>query len=248
MRTFLMTSIAAATLMVSSCAEAGPTTDMTKSEIEELVRAYILENPEIIRDAIIKLQEKEVEQEVEMNRNAIASAREALENDPRDMTIGPKDAKVTIVEFFDYNCGFCKRATPWVEEAIEKYGDDVRIVFKELPILEDRTKTSRLASRSALAAARQGKYAKMHFALMEEKRLTGDIIRQTAEDIGLDMRKYEADLADASIDQHISDTLLLANRIPALTGTPFFVIGDEYVSGADTTRLEQLVKKALENS
>ena len=141
-----MTSIAAIGLMTSSCAEAGPTTTMSKSEIETLVKDYLLENPEIIRDAIIKLQEKEAVQEQELQRESIASAKDALENDPRDASIGPDDAKVTIVEFFDYNCGYCKRATPWVEEAVKKYGKDVRVVFKELPILDDRTKTSRIAS------------------------------------------------------------------------------------------------------
>lgn len=245
MRPFLMTSIAAVSLMTASCAEAGPTTNMSKSEIETLVKEYILENPEIIRDAIIKLQEKESLQEQEIYRESIISAKDALENDPRDPAIGPANAKVTIVEFFDYNCGFCKRATPWVEQVAEKYGDDVRVVFKELPILDDRTKTSRLAARAALAAQRQGKYAEMHFALMDQKRLSGDIISETAEKIGLDMRKYKADMADATIDQHISDTLLLANRLPALTGTPFFIVGDQYVSGADTGRLEQIVKEKL---
>jgi protein-disulfide isomerase len=245
MRPFLMTSIAALGVLTASCAEAGPSTTLTKSEIEALVKDYILENPEIIRDAFIKLQEKEALQEQETFRESIIAARDLLENDPRDPAIGPKDAKVTIVEFFDYNCGFCKRATPWIEDAIETYGDDIRVVFKELPILDNRTKTSRLAARAALAAQRQGKYAEMHFALMQQPRLSGDIIRKTAEDVGLDMRKYEADLADPTIDQHVSDTILLAERLPALTGTPFFVIGEDYISGADTARLEQLVKAKL---
>lgn len=246
MRPLLLTSIAAIGMMTASCAEAGPTTNMSKSEIETLVKDYILENPEIIREAIIKLQEKEALQEQEMFKESIVAAKDALENDPRDPAVGPEDAKVTIVEFFDYNCGFCKRATPWVEDAIEKYGDDIRVVFKELPILDDRTRTSRLAARAALAADKQGKYKEMHFALMNEKRLSGDIIRETAEKIGLDMKRYEADLADPTIDQHINDTLQLANRLPALTGTPFFVVGDEFISGADTNRLEQLVEAGLE--
>jgi len=245
MKPFLMTTITAVCLMTASCAEAGPTTDLTKAEIETIVKEYLLENPEVIRDAIIRLQEKELAEEQESYRESIISAKDLLENDPRDPAIGPSDAKVTIVEFFDYNCGFCKRATPWVEEAIEKYGDDIRVVFKELPILDDRTKTSRLAARAALAAQRQGKYAEMHFALMEQQRLSGEIIRETAEEIGLDMRKYDADLADATIDQHINDTLQLADRLPALTGTPFFVVGDEYISGANTGRLEQIVKDKL---
>jgi len=146
-----MTSIAALGILTASCAEAGPTTTMSKSEIEALVKDYILENPEIIRDAFIALQEKEALKEQEIFRESIISAKDLLENDPRDPSIGPKDAKVTIVEFFDYNCGFCKRATPWVEEAVEKYGDDIRVVFKELPILDYKTKTSRPAARAALA-------------------------------------------------------------------------------------------------
>jgi len=242
-----MTSIAAIGLMTASCAEAGPTTNMTKSEIETLVKEYILENPEIIRDAFIKLQEKEALLEQELYKESIISAKDLLENDPRDASVGPEDAKVTIVEFFDYNCGYCKRATPWVAEAVKKYGDDIRVVFKELPILDDRTKTSRIASRAALAADKQGKYKEMHFALMDQKRLSGDIIRGVAEDIGLDMRRYEADMADPTIDQHINDTLQLANRLPALTGTPFFIVGEEYVSGADTDRLEQLVEAGLKS-
>jgi len=207
-----MTSIAAVGLLTASCAEAGPQSTLSKAEIEDIVKEYLLENPEVIRDAIIKLQEKEAEAEQASYRESIVSAKDALENDPRDPAIGPKDAKVTIVEFFDYNCGFCKRATPWVEEAVETYGDDIRVVFKELPILDQRTNTSRLASRAALAAQRQGKYAEMHFALMSQQRLSGEIIRETAEEIGLDMRKYEADLADATIEQHINDTLQLADR------------------------------------
>jgi len=245
MRPFLLTSVVALGVLTASCAEAGPSTNMSKSEIEALVKDYILENPEIIRDAFIKLQEKEALKEQETFRESIAQAKDALENDPRDPSIGPNDAKVTIVEFFDYNCGFCKRATPWIEEAIEKYGDDIRVVFKELPILDDRTKTSRLAARAALAAQRQGKYAEMHFALMERPRLSGAIIRETAEDVGLDMRKYEADLADPTIDKHVGDVIALANQLPALTGTPFFVVGENYISGADTARLERLVKEEL---
>ena len=85
----------------------------------------------------------------------------------------------------------------------------------------------------------------MHLALMKQSRLSSEIIRETAEEVGLDMRRYDADMADPTIEQHISDTLELANRLPALTGTPFFIIGDEYVSGADTERLEQLVKAGL---
>ena len=87
MRPFLLTSIAAIGLMTASCAEAGPTTNLTKAEIETLVKEYILENPEIIRDAIIRLQEKELEQEQEIYRESIISAQDSLVNDPRDLSL-----------------------------------------------------------------------------------------------------------------------------------------------------------------
>ena len=246
MKTIFLTTVAALSLGLSACAQAGPNEPANKAEIEEIVRAYILENPEIIREAMIALQEKEMADEQRLNRESLLAAKDALRNDPRDYAIGPKDAKVTIVEFFDYNCGYCKRATPWVEDLIKTQGDDVRVIFKELPILDERSRTSRMASRAALAAARQGKYLDMHLKLMEEKRLTADIIQKLAKDIGLDVKQFNTDMTDVSVEQHIDDTLLLANRLPALTGTPFFVINDDYVSGADTDRMQRLVDAALE--
>jgi len=245
MRTLFISTVASAALLMSSCAQAKQTTELSKSEIEQIVKDYLIANPEVIVEAMEALQQKEQLAEVEKTRNAIKSAKDALINDPRDVSIGPKDAKVTIVEFFDYNCGYCKRATPWVEDILEKHKGDVRIIFKELPILESRTKTSRPAAKAALAAARQGKYSAMHFALMKEKRLTADSIRNVAERVGLNMKKFDADMADPSIETHIDDTLNLATRLPALTGTPFFVINEDYVSGADTRRLEQLLDAAL---
>lgn len=251
MRSLLFSTLLTASLALSSCAEAGPTSDLSKAEIEEIVKAYIIENPEIIRDAIFELQQRELEEQNALRDqstyDAIEQAKSALFDDPRDVSIGPDNAKVTIVEFFDYNCGYCKRATPWVEQTIEKYGKDVRVIFKELPILEDRTKTSRDASKAALAAARQGKYSAMHFALMKETRLSSAKIREVANEIGLNIGQFDADLADPSIDAHIGDTLVLAEQIPALTGTPFFIINDSFVSGANTPRLQELIEEGLQN-
>ncbi|WP_409433798.1 DsbA family protein [Litorimonas sp. RW-G-Af-16] len=227
-------------LGVSSCAEAGPGPDMKKADVERIIQEYLMENPEIIREALIELDKKE-------DRAALAAVSDALKNDPRDVSIGPKDAKVTIVEFFDYNCGYCKRSTEWVKEVMESYPNDVRIVFKELPILDGRTKTSRNAALAALSAARQGKYTTMHFSLMNERSLTIDRVRKLAEETGLDMRKFDADMKDVALAKQIEDTLLLANRIPSLTGTPFFVINDEFVSGADTNKLQNLLDEALES-
>ena len=166
--------------------------------------------------------------------------------DPRDITIGPKDAKVTIVEFFDYNCGYCKRSTDWVKTVMEKHGDDVRIVFKELPLLDGRTKTSRNASKVALAAARQGKYSTMHFSLMKERSLTEERVMKIAEKAGLDMQKLEKDMEDPALERQINDAIVLAQRIPSLTGTPYFLINDESISGANIAELDRILGEALD--
>jgi len=234
------TALTLAMLGMSGCAQAQSdsvsTTD--KAQIEAIVKAYLLENPEVVRDALIELEAKQ-------DRTALAAVSDALHKDPRDVVIGPKDAKVTIVEFFDYNCGFCKKSTQWLKDTIEEHPNDVRVIFKELPILEGRSKTSRNAAKAALAASRQGKYSTMHFSLMAERSLTPKRVRDLAEKAGLDMDKFDKDMLDKDIDRQIDDTLLLAQRIPALTGTPFFVIGDEFVSGANTEKLEEILDRAL---
>lgn len=242
MKTFTATAIALALIAVSGCAQAeSKGRDMKRADVENIIKEYLLENPEILRDALIELDKKE-------DRAAIAAVSDALFNDPRDVSIGPKDAKVTVVEFFDYNCGFCKRSSDWLEGVMEKYPNDVRVVFKELPILDGRTKTSRNAAKAALAAGRQGKYTTMHFALMKERGLTEERVFAIAEKAGLDMDKLKKDMKDKEMERQLEDGLLLANRIPSLTGTPFFVINDDFIAGADTQKLDAMIKKALKDS
>ena len=112
--------------------------------------------------------------------------------------------------------------------------------------MDSRSKTSRYAAKAALAAGRQDKYTEVHFALMDERSLTQDRIRQVVEDKGVNMKKFDADMKDVALDRQIEDTLLLSSRIPALTGTPFFLVNNDFVSGANTNRLDELLEKALE--
>ena len=242
MKTFTATAIALALVAVSGCAQAeSKGRDMKRADVENIIQQYLMENPELIREALIELDKKE-------DRAALAAVSDALFKDPRDVSIGPKDAKVTVVEFFDYNCGFCKQSSDWLQGVMNKYPDDVRVVFKELPILDGRTKTSRNAAKAALAAARQGKYPAMHFALMDERSLTKERVLALAEEAGLDMAKLKKDMEDPGMEQHLDDGLLLANRIPSLTGTPFFVINDDFIAGADTNRLDKMLEDALKES
>ena len=236
MKRFLAYSLALP-LFLTACAQPA-SGDMSKKEVEKIVHAYIMENPQIIEEALIELERLEITDKLD-------AARKDLEHDPRDIVLGPKDAKVTIVEFFDYNCGYCKQSTKWVQDTVAKYPNDVRVIFKELPILDNRSKTSRSAAISALAAGRQGKYAEMHFALMEASGLTSERIESLAKSIGLDVEMWKQDMEDDKIAQHLEDTLQLARRMPDLSGTPYFVIGDETIAGANSAALQEILDKAL---
>jgi len=224
---------------ITGCAEASEkNTPANKAEIEQIVKDYLLENPEIVREALILLQEKE-------ERASITAVAEELRHDKRDFSVGPKNAKVTIVEFFDYNCSFCKTSTGWVQSVLAKHPKDVRFVFKELPILERRTKTSRNAAKAALAAKAQGKYMEMHFALMDSSTLSEKFITSAAIKLGLNMKKFKADMADPDIEQQIEDTMFLANRIPGLTGTPFFVMNDKFIASGNQQSLQAMLDEVL---
>jgi len=239
MKFLTSTAIAVSLFAMAGCAQAQSPSSTDRAQIESVIRDYLMKNPEIIQQALDELDRKE---EAAM----MAAVRNGIENDPRDVKIGPDNAKVTMVEFFDYNCGFCKRSTDWVNKTLEAHPNDVRVIFKELPILDGRTKTSRNAAKAALAAHKQGKYLEMHTALMEASGLTPDRINVIAKDVGVDVAKLERDMNDPEIDALLEDTLILANRIPALTGTPFFIINDMMIAGADTDRLQASLEAALE--
>lgn len=226
-------------LTTSACAQ-DSRPKMSKTEIREIVREYILEEPEIIREALAELDRREKAQ-------AMAALNPLLYDDPRDFSIGPKNAKVTVVEFFDYNCSYCKHTNAWVRSTIDKYPNDVRVIFKELPLLDRRTKTSRNASLAALAAARQGKYSAMHFALMNESNLAPERVESLAKKSGVDVEMMKKDMKDDKLSEQIEDVFDLARQIPELIGTPFFIINGEYVAGGDVDRLNVLLKTALES-
>ena len=232
----------------AGCAQADTqAADLDRAEVEEIVRAYLLENPEILREVQEALIAKEAAEEERLTAEIIGQLDSRITGDARDIAIGPEDAKVTLVEFFDYNCGYCKRSTDWVRGVMEEHGGDVRIVFKELPVLDGGRPngTSRNAAKAALAAGRQGKYSTLHFSLMNERSLTPERVEAIAEAAGLDMDKFRADMNDPAIDIHINQNLQLAREIPALTGTPFFIVNDQYVSGANVARLEEVLGEEL---
>jgi protein-disulfide isomerase len=199
---------------------------LDKQAIERIVREYLIQNPEVLVEAMQALEAKEKVQAAEAQKSALTTNRDALEK--QGPVGGNPNGDVTLVEFFDYNCGYCKHTHPERVEAVKKDGK-VRVIYKEFPILAP---SSIEAAKAALAANRQGKYEAFHSALMKhEGRLDSDAIRQTAKDVGLDIKKLEADIGDPAIQAEIDANIALAREL-GIRGTPGFVVGDTLIPGA----------------
>ncbi|MBT5075005.1 MAG: DsbA family protein [Kordiimonadaceae bacterium] len=191
-----------------------------KEEINALIRDYILTNPEIIPEAVEVLRSRQ-------SANALSQSDELLYNDGYSFVAGNADADVTIVEFYDYNCGYCKQVPEVFAKLLEE-DDDVRIIFKELPILAE---SSEFAAIAAMASMKQNKFLDFHSALMKNKRaLTEDLILQIARDSGVDEALLIKDMADPEIESNIMKTKYLV-QVLGISGTPGFVIGDQIIPG-----------------
>ena len=204
-----------------------------REDIEMIVRAYILENPEIISDALDVLQDREY-----------SLVSDHLASNESDFSIGPDDAPVTIVEFFDYKCGYCRMSVDWVIEQAEANTGNVRIVLKELPILSAQ---SRMGARAAIAAMEQDNFLEFHQKLMKfPGEINEDSIAQIAGDAGLNSVKLLSDMEDPSIDRHLERVLLEARDL-GVTGTPAFVINGKLIEGGFNRRaIEQRISDILE--
>lgn len=199
-----------------------------KAAIGEVVREYLLENPQLMLEVMDALEAYESEAEAKQQAAAIAANREGLEQDGFSFVAGNPDGAITVVEFFDYRCPYCKQVAEDMTKLIERH-DDVRLVLKEFPILGPN---STIASEAAIAAIPQGKYLDFHFALLESKgTLDRAKVMEIAEAEGLDTDKLARDMESARVDRIIDTNHDLAREI-GVRGTPAFVIGDSLIPGA----------------
>ena len=224
----------AACLLLAACGEG-------KSTVVggEQVRAYLLEHPEVIEEAMAKLQEKrQAAADLELSRSLVARRAE-LERDPRDFVAGNPDGKITVVEFFDYRCPYCKVARPEIAKLIAA-NKDVRFVMKEYPILSPESEG---AARAALGAKAQGKYWPVHQALMAEQTLNDASIKRILTENGVDVDKAFETGTSAAATKHLEETRALA-RATGVGGTPAFIIGDVMVAGWDPARISKAIADA----
>ncbi len=205
-----------------------PFTPAQRGAVVEILRQALREDPTILRDALAALEAAEARDRTQAASRALVTEREALTRNPADVVRGNPRGDVTVVEFFDVRCGFCRQMTPVLEELVRR-DPRVRLVLKDLPILGPN---SVLAARALIAAQRQGKYGELHDALMA---LRGEVaeaqIQREAERLGLDWARLRIDMEDAAVTARIDANLALARRI-GVEGTPAMVIGDRLVGGA----------------
>ncbi len=208
-----------------------------REQVIELIRETLTKDPEIIMEALDVLRKRREQAEALQKKTALAENKSAIFNDPLTPIAGNPKGDVSLVEFFDYNCGYCKRVFPVVMELVKK-DKDLRYVIKEYPILGD---SSIFAAKAALAAKMQDKYFEMHVGLMQTRGgLSKEKIMAIAEQVGLDTDKLEKDMASDEINQALQNNFILGQSL-GISGTPAFIIGDEIIPGA--IGLDQLEAK-----
>lgn len=211
---------ASATALAVTASGAGTTAGFSRTQIEEIVRDYILEHPEILPEAMERLQAKRTSAIIDTRRDAIetpyAGAWEGAEN-----------GDVVLVEFFDYNCGYCRSSLPDLAKLAAQDGK-LKIVYRELPILSD---LSAKAAKVSLLAAEQGKYMPFHEALYDAGPVSRESILSAAAKAGIDRKATESAMSDDRFDKEIESNLELARSLGA-SGTPTFVIGNQILNGA----------------
>ena len=241
-RHLVLSALTGLVLMAGVAAESRAQTPLApdRDAIEAIVRDYLLKNPEIIDEAIGLLQAKRRAEERARAQAAIRENDDALRAHPMSPVSGNAHGDVTLVEFFDYQCGYCKRALGTMEALLETDAD-VRVVWKEFPILGP---VSSIAVRAAMAADRQGRYLPFHLALMRAPKLTEEKVFEIAGETGLDLERLRRDMEDPTIDAYLEETRALAREL-GIGGTPAFVVGDTLVPGViDAAQMKDLLGAA----
>ena len=236
-RSFLL---AAAGMLVGGRAMAQSFSEAQREEIVSILREALRRDPSILRDAFAAIQAAEERDRAEAQRAGIAAQRAALFETAGDPVRGNPRGDVTIVEFFDVRCPYCKRLHDEMAEVLRR-DRNLRVIMKDLPILGPQ---SVVASRALLAAQRQGKYVELHDALM---RLRGEptdaAIRAEAQRVGLDVARLLRDMEDAAIQRRLDANIALARSLQ-IEGTPALVIGETLIPGAvPAAQLTRLVEE-----
>lgn len=223
---------AAAWLSLCGSAFAQAVTPEQRAQFEKIIREYLLKNPEVLQEAIAELEKRQAVAEAEKHKQAVKQHAEALFNSSRHVVVGNPKGDVNFVEFFDYNCGFCKRALD-DKLALMKSDPNLRVILKEFPVLGPG---SQEAARVGVAVRMQDKTGKKYFEFHQKLmsgRGTVDKARAiaAAREVGLDVARIEKDLNSDEVKASLEESFKLAEAL-GLNGTPSYVIGGDVAVGA----------------
>ncbi|MEP9373221.1 DsbA family protein [Mesorhizobium sp. KR1-2] len=217
-------------MTVSQIATTAAAGHLDRKEVETIVREYLLANPEILYDVQQALEEKKQEEQRVAHLSVIKEAKSEIFHSAYDGVVGNPNGKVTIVEFYDYNCGYCKRAQQDML-ALTKADPDLRFVLKEFPILGPDSQKAHVVSM-AFRALEPEKYAEFHNQLLGGKGHADEAAAiKIALSLGVDEAKLREEMKNPAIKQAFAETYDLANKL-SISGTPSYVVGNEVVFGA----------------
>jgi protein-disulfide isomerase len=223
--------IGALALAPAAQAQSGVFNEQQKQAIGEVVKDYLLKNPEVLTEVIAELEKRQAEAQQVAQASAVQETKQSLLNAPHSYVAGNPSGDVTLVEFFDYNCGYCKKALADVQTLV-KADPKLRVVLKDFPVLGP---DSVEASRVALAVGKQLQGEKMmsyHVKLLESRgRVNGERAMAVAKDMGVDMAKLQKDIEGAEVRNALQENMALGDKL-SLTGTPAFIIGETVIPGA----------------
>lgn len=190
-----------------------------REAIGKIVREYLLQNPEVLVEVSAELDRRRKAEEAGKQAEVLVSEKKSIFRSPHDYVLGNPDGDITVVEYFDYNCGWCKRALDEVTKLTEQ-DKNVRVVMKEFPIFGEH---STFAAKAALASIKQNKYWEFHTALMRAKQVTTDNTMQIAKSVGIDVAALEKEMQNPVYDKAIAENSRIAQAL-GMQGTPGFIV------------------------
>ena len=197
----------------------GSFTPQQVSALQGIIKDYLISNPDVMVEITKEIEKRQQVLQAAEHQKLIADNKASIFSRPGDFVYGNAKGDVTVVEFFDYNCGWCKKAIDDVVK-LTKADPKVRVVMKEFPIFGE---ASSLAAKAAMASVKQGKYWEFHTALMREKQVTKENLFPIAEKVGLNVAKLKTDMADPKLEEALKETTQIAQAL-GIEGTPGFIV------------------------
>ena len=232
LRPLLPALFALAIVAAPSAASAQSFSDGQRGEIETIIKSYLVSHPEVLEEAMAELNKRQAAAEDEKHQASVAQNSNAIFNSPRNVTLGNKNGDVTFVEFFDYNCGYCKRAMSDMLDLM-KSDPKLKVVLKEFPVLsEGSVEAARVAVAVRMQDPGGSKYLDFHQKLLGGRGPADKAhALAAAKDAGVDMARLDKDLASPEVKATIEENFKLAEDM-GMNGTPSYVIGKQVVIGA----------------